>query len=153
MCFRSDTSVTPRNKPKDKTHSDANYENAQVLAYQKITPQENKTASLANASLCFRVMPKCCRVGSKQPETIGYLVQQTHAISTSLPSLHDLSCSGKMSICLHCGLLSQECQCERAEYDSFQRHALGQNRRMLEDIELGGRGMVRMLDLVGSPDL
>jgi hypothetical protein len=57
-----------------------------------------------------------------------------------------------MSACLHCGLLSQECQCERAEYNSLQRHAFGQNQHVLvEHIELGARGMVRMLDLVGSP--
>ena len=102
------------------------------------------------------MLPRNAKMLSSGNQTTGnnrVSRQQTHAISTSLPSLHDLSCSGKMSICLHCGLLSQECQCERAEYDSFQRHALGQNRRMLEDIELGGRGMVRMLDLVGSPDL
>lgn len=77
-----------------------------------------------------------------ETKTIGYLHQQTHAIFASLPSLHNLPCTYKMSTCLHCGLLSQECQCERAEYHSFQCHAFSQNHHMLEDIELGGRGMV-----------
>jgi hypothetical protein len=57
-----------------------------------------------------------------------------------------------MSACLHCGLLSQECECERAEYNSFQRHAFSQYHHVFENIELGGRGMACMLDLVGSPD-
>jgi len=57
-----------------------------------------------------------------------------------------------MSACLRCGMLSQECECERAEYNSFQRHAFSQNHHMLEDIEFGDRGMARMLDLVGSPN-
>lgn len=75
-------------------------------------------------------------------ETIGYLLQQTHAIVTSVASLCNIPCTGRMHTCLHCGLLSQECQCEGTKYHSFQRHAFSQNHQMLEHIELGGRGMV-----------
>jgi len=42
----------------------------------------------------------------------------------------------------HCKLLRQECEHERAEYNSFQRHALSQDHHVFEDIERGGCGMV-----------
>ena len=82
-------------------------------SFNKKTNSSGKQNSLANQrELMLRRHAKMPSSEKHKRKTIGYLLQQTHASFTSLPSLCNLPCSDKMSTCLRCGLLSQECQCE-----------------------------------------
>lgn len=88
-------------------------------------------------------------------KTIGYLLSQArqnpscHLFATRL-QLTSLR-HGKTTPHLHFEPLSQECECERAEHDGFQRHAVSQYRDTLEHIKLGDCGMVCVLNAATSP--